>query len=681
MTIDHYNKVCEIEDFSDEEMSDIIRDVFRHESHLSLDFPKGAEYPKYWEMAMGIRALRHFDVLHPDSNILCIGAGTETAQYYLADHAKQVFATDLYLDPQAWRELPPSFMLVDPSQAAPYEFDSNRLVVQHMDSRVLRYPENYFDGIVSANSLENLASLEAVANTAYEMGRVLKPGGILTISTQYRISGPPGDIGWDGCILFSREDIQRYIVEASGLQLVDDLHTELSENTLNTQRDLTKYAVDTTAQQGQPSRYTHTGNVAWSKQPYLVHVHRGYVFCSIQLTLRKNEQYDFAANAWAKPSQSIIDSTRHIPISLLKPAAPQTLPDLLSKRTQANMTASNNDELAAIQHLFRAWDGARIRGWYNATLRRLPLGLGKIGRTMVRVMQLGRIFDAQAQLYTAMIDHQANLGAYIDRLNVRLAEMNTQYETIVHQNELLQTQNGSLAEFGAQIAELRNQLGHLDMRIGQATQHQTESQAHLEATLQQIATHQAQLETSLQEATAQQQEAITRQSRLDHQVRLNTSYIRLFQQQMESATRADGTSTAEARLTKAELLDLFRALERETPDLAQAAAVELSIQDGMAEDILLEGASYFNERMSSAGTTYRVPNDVCYHIDFTDEWNRSKLFESAVSRLQPGGKFVIVTLPDHDSSVNADGLEQIVNRILILASGKQVRTYIWQRAA
>jgi hypothetical protein len=219
------------------------------------------------------------------------------------------------------------------------------------------------------------------------------------------------------------------------------------------------------------------------------------------------------------------------------------------------------------------------------------------------------------------------------------------------------------------------------MRIGQATQHQTESQAHLEATLQQIATHQAQLETSLQEATAQQQEAITRQSRLDHQVRLNTSYIRLFQQQLESATRADGASTAEARLTKAELLDLFRALERETPDLAQAAAVELSIQDGMAEDILLEGASYFNERMSSAGTVYRVPNDVCYHIDFTDEWNRPKLFESAVSRLQPGGKFVIVTLPDHDSSVNVDGLEQIVNRILTLASGAQVRTYIWQRAA
>jgi SAM-dependent methyltransferase len=694
MRIIQYNKACEIEDFSDTELSEIIRDVFRHESHLSLDFPKGAEYPKYWEMAMGVRALRHFDVLHPDAIVLCIGAGTETAQFYLAHHAKQVFATDLYLDTKAWRELPPSFMLIDPSQAAPYEFDSNRLVVQHMDSRVLRYPENCFDGILSFDSLENMGSLEYVANTAYEMGRVLKPGGVLTISTQYRISGPPGGIGWDGCILFSREELQRYVVEASGLQLVDDLNTDLSENTLNTKRDLTKYAVDTTAYQGQPSRYTHAGHIAWSKQPYLVHVHQGYVFCSIQLTLRKNEHYPFFENAWAKPSQSIIDSANHTTVPLLNLASPQLLSDLLLKRTQATMTASNDNELAVIQNLFRAWDGARIRGWYNANLRRLPLGLGKLGRTMVRVLQLGRVFEAQAQLYSAMIDHQANLGAYINQLNVRLSEMSSQFETIVHQTELLQKQIGSLAEFSVQIAELRDQLTRLDMRVGQASQHQIESYARLEADLQRVASHQAQLEANLREATAQQQEttaqqqeitarqqeATIRQSNLEHQVRLNTSYIRLFQQQLESTNRADSSSTAEVRLTRAELLDLLRALEHEMPDLAQAAAVELSIQDGMAEDILLEGASYFNERMSSAGTTYRVPNDVCYHIDFTDEWNRPKLFESAVSRLQSGGKLVIVTMPDHDSSISVEGLGQIANSILTLASGKQVRAYIWQRA-
>jgi len=95
---------------------------------------------------------------------------------------------------------------------------------------------------------------------------------------------------------------------------------------------------------------------------------------------------------------------------------------------------------------------------------------------MVRVMQLGRVFDAQAQLFTAMIDHQANLGAFINQLNIRLSEVNAQFETIVHQSELWQKQAGALAEFSAQIAELRNQLTQLDLRVRQASQQQTESQ-------------------------------------------------------------------------------------------------------------------------------------------------------------------------------------------------------------
>ena len=43
----------------------------------------------------------------------------------------------------------------------------------------LRYPDDTFDGIFSSGSIEHFGDLQDVANAAYEMGRVLKPGGVL----------------------------------------------------------------------------------------------------------------------------------------------------------------------------------------------------------------------------------------------------------------------------------------------------------------------------------------------------------------------------------------------------------------------------------------------------------------------------------------------------------------------
>jgi hypothetical protein len=51
-----FNKVVEYEDFADPELVSAIRDVFRHEiKHFTPEFPKGAEYRKYWEIAMSVR--------------------------------------------------------------------------------------------------------------------------------------------------------------------------------------------------------------------------------------------------------------------------------------------------------------------------------------------------------------------------------------------------------------------------------------------------------------------------------------------------------------------------------------------------------------------------------------------------------------------------------------------------
>ena len=675
-----YNKLCEVEDYDDAEVAQIVLDAFRHERHLlAPGFPKRAELAKYWESAMAVRALRHFDVLRSDATLLCTGAGTQVLPFYLTHYVNQVFATDLYLAPSTSRESAPSFMLTDPAAAAPYAFDAQRLVVQHMDSRALRYPENHFDAIVSLGAIEQLGSIEYIANAAYELGRVLKPGGILSLTTKYRMYGPPGGVGWNGCILLSREDIQRYIIEASGLQAVDELRTDLSERTLSSKRDLTTYAVDKRLTTTADRHSRHANALALARQPALVQVYQGYVFCSVHLTLQKTAHYPARANQWAMPSVATIEIAHSNSARLSFSSLEQLPREAIGSRLETIMNVSNNTELTTIRNLLTAWDGARIRGWYNPILRRLPFGLAKLGRTIVRVMQLGRVFDAQAQLYAAMITHQDTLNTRIQQLTSHLATLETHMGGISSKTDMLHQQTQHLAAFTTQLGDLSLKLERLDVTAQAASQQQQaasqqqmEHQAQLARQLEEIAVHQAQLETQLQEAA-------TWQVDMDHQVRLNTSYVRLFQQQFKRDSSDEQSAADQASITGAELVELLRTLEQASAKLAQSVAIELSIQDGMAEDSLMAGATYFGERMSSAGATYRVPNDACYHIDLTNEWSRQGLLASAVSRLQDDGIFVIVTAPEYDTPGSIQQLELIEDRMLTLGSGRQLRAYLWRR--
>lgn len=300
-----FNKVCSIEDFSRPELVDIIRDVCTYKlDHLPAGFPIGSEHRKDWEVAMAVRTLRHFGALHRDASILGVAAGAEDTSFFLTREAKQVFATDRYLASGDWEPTAPLSMLIQPQDVAPYEFDADRLVVQHMDGRHLHYPDDTFDGIYSSGSIEHFGDLDDVAAAAYEMGRVLKPGGVLTLSTEIRLGGPPGGIGWPGLtLLFSVENLQRFIVDASGLEPVDDLDAEVSDETLSVRRDLTLAITQhlaATSAGGQREEYA-----AW-EFPHIILVHEGYVFTSVHLALRKPDDYPRVPNAWAKPSAATI---------------------------------------------------------------------------------------------------------------------------------------------------------------------------------------------------------------------------------------------------------------------------------------------------------------------------------------------------------------------------------------
>jgi FkbM family methyltransferase len=228
-----YCKVCNIDDFATPEIARVIREVFADEIQTwGLDYPVNREHRKQWEIAMAIRTLADYGVLRPDAEILGVGAGTETTIFWLTRLVRRVFATDLYLDPGTWEDVASKSMLSEPEFVS-FEWNPRRLVVQHMNALDLRYEDNSFDGIFSTSSIEHFGTPADVASAAQEMYRVLRPGGILSLATEFRLEGPSP--GVPGTLMFDSEELSEWIVGDRGWTLLSPLDLTVSERTADTE--------------------------------------------------------------------------------------------------------------------------------------------------------------------------------------------------------------------------------------------------------------------------------------------------------------------------------------------------------------------------------------------------------------------------------------------------------------
>jgi SAM-dependent methyltransferase len=228
-----YNKVCNLEDFADPALRSIMREVLPHEvARFGEDFPSGVEMRRYWEIAMAVRAFRDFGVLHDQAEVLGVGAGNEPTIFYLTTRVKRVFATDIYLAEGRWAHEANSSMLTDPGSNWPGAWNPKRLVVQHMDGRRLEYPDASFDGIFSCGSIEHFGTWDDIGRAGDELFRVLKPGGVLALSTEYLIDGP--DHGSVGTMFFGRAHLERYLIGNRAWDLVSPLDLTLTDRTRQT---------------------------------------------------------------------------------------------------------------------------------------------------------------------------------------------------------------------------------------------------------------------------------------------------------------------------------------------------------------------------------------------------------------------------------------------------------------
>jgi SAM-dependent methyltransferase len=279
-----HNKACELEDFRDIAFRAWVAEIFPHEIvRFGPSFPTGTEYRKHWEVAMAARALHVGGALAPEAEVLGVGAGNEPTLFWLTRHVRRVFATDLYAA-EGWAESAMNAMLVDPSPQWPGEWHPRRLVVQHMNALDLRYDDESFDGVFSSSSIEHFGDHGDVVRAVDEMFRVLRPGGILALSTELKVRGPGHGI--PGVLLFTPDELVDLLIGTRLWEPIDPPRFSVSDATLATARPFPDSVAEVqrhVAEHGE-IRFHH---LDWDRYPQIVLQHEGYVWTSVQIALRK----------------------------------------------------------------------------------------------------------------------------------------------------------------------------------------------------------------------------------------------------------------------------------------------------------------------------------------------------------------------------------------------------------
>jgi SAM-dependent methyltransferase len=238
------NKLCCIEDWQNDELRQVISELQKRKGDqlgLSNDIEmreRGLIHRKDWEWAMSVLAMRRFGKLNKNSISLGVGSGKEIFLFYLANHLGHVYATDIYAD-GVWKKAVPPDFIKNPKRYAPFEYNESALTVMRMDGTKLEFPSETFDIAFSFSSIEHFGgnNHSGASQSLKEIERVLKRGGIATITTEYILNDkePPGLANQ----FFNRRTIYSDLIDKlEELRLLEPLDLSITTNTLDTVMDV-----------------------------------------------------------------------------------------------------------------------------------------------------------------------------------------------------------------------------------------------------------------------------------------------------------------------------------------------------------------------------------------------------------------------------------------------------------
>lgn len=174
---------------------------------------------KGYEWVQALFGLRRLGRIGEQTDVLGVGSGHEPIVYWMANHCRSMTATDLFEG--GWtadgaREGDPD-VIEHPEKYQPFPYRKDRLTFRRMDGRALQFPSASFDVVFSLSSIEHFGGKQGSARAMAEMGRVLRPGGIAVVATEYVLNGRPHPE------YFDERDLASYVIEPGGLQLVQEI--------------------------------------------------------------------------------------------------------------------------------------------------------------------------------------------------------------------------------------------------------------------------------------------------------------------------------------------------------------------------------------------------------------------------------------------------------------------------
>jgi SAM-dependent methyltransferase len=263
------NRLCYVEDWENSEIKEALAELQKLSS-------EGFIHRKDWEWALGIIAMRRFGKLNEKSTAIGVGSGTEPVPFYLANKVKHVYATDLYGQNDGWKRAAPSDFPENPKKYAPFLYKEDALTVLRMDGTKLEFPSESFDIAFSFSSIEHFGggknNHSGALRSLKEMERVLKPGGLAVITTEYIINDK------EHPEFFNRRTIYSDLIDKlERLKLVEPLDLRITTKTLDTVIDF--FTIDV--------NWDKMDNDYKKTHPVILIRARNILFTSIMLVFRK----------------------------------------------------------------------------------------------------------------------------------------------------------------------------------------------------------------------------------------------------------------------------------------------------------------------------------------------------------------------------------------------------------
>lgn len=215
------NRLCDISDWRSGRFLEILSEL--HEVPFV--------HRKSWEYAACISGLERLGCIRPESQAIAVGAGYERPLFYFANHIQKMVATDIY---EGGNEGRPE-MLADPAAFAPFEYRRECLEVMRMDGCDLQFADGEFDFAFCLSSIEHFGSRPRIRKAMNEMCRVVRPGGVVCVITEFILNGARH------AEYFTFDELMEHIVRSSPLELIEpEFDLQISESLLLHPIDLEK---------------------------------------------------------------------------------------------------------------------------------------------------------------------------------------------------------------------------------------------------------------------------------------------------------------------------------------------------------------------------------------------------------------------------------------------------------